>query len=233
LGIRRSRSSDLSVVDVDQVLEGVEAGHVAVGKVQGVELGRTPEAEHVDPGRQHPVLAHHGMDLGLEATPETDQLQAVADDLAEFAQLRWGDPRLGQATKPEEVDEVIGVPLVVLHPPVPPAVAQRVRQMHPGTHLLEDIRRPVPAERRLQHDLRLRTGRRHRLRQGHRAVLDPNLGQDLTSRVLPHNHRPAPVKINPDVLSFHRGLLLASRGCCFRRPECPHDQRRSLKRSPG
>jgi hypothetical protein len=83
-------------------------------------------------------------------------------------------------------------------------------QVDPDPHLLEDIGRPVPAERRLDHHLRFRTGLRHRLGERHGAVVDPDLAQHLTGRVLPHDHRPAPVQVDPDVLSFHRGLLLAS-----------------------
>jgi hypothetical protein len=172
------------------------------------------------------------VDLGLQPGAEPDQLQPVADDLAKLADLRWGNPRLGQPPEAKKINQIVGVPLVVLDPPVPPAVPQRMRQMDPSAHLLEDIRRPIPAESRLDHHLGLRARSRHRFGQGHGAVLDADLAQNLASRVLPHDHRPPPVQVDSDVLSFHRGLLLASRGCCFRRPECVHARSLTTRGGP-
>ena len=98
--------------------------------------------------------------------------------------------------------------------------------------ILEDVRRPIPAESRFDHHLRFRPGRRHRLGQGHGAVVDPHLAQHLAGDVLPDDHRPAPVQVDTDVLSFHRGLLLASRGFRFRRPECVHARSFSTRGGP-
>ena len=97
-------------------------------------------------------------DLGLQPGTKPDQLEPIADYLPGLPDLRRRYPRLRQPAEPEQVDEVVGIPLVVLHPAMPPIVPQRVSQMDPGAHLLEHIRRPVPSERRFQHDLRLRPG---------------------------------------------------------------------------
>ena len=156
------------------------------------------------------MLAHLRVDLGLEAGAEPDQLEPVTHDLAQFPDLRRGDPCLRQPAQAQQVDQVVGVPLVVLHTTVPPGVPEGVGEVDSGAELLEDVSRPVPPEGRLQDHLRFGAGGRHCFRQGHRAVVDPDLGQDLALRVLPHNHRPAPVQVDPDVLSFHRGLLLSS-----------------------
>lgn len=156
------------------------------------------------------MLAHHCVDLSLETRAELDQLEAVTNHLPEFPDFGRGDPRLGQTAEAEKVDQVVGIALVVLDAPVPPVVPQGMGQVDPSPHLLEDIRRPIPPERRLQYHLWLWAGGGHRFRQRHWTVVDPDLGENLTSRVLPHDHRPAPVQVDPDILSFHRGLLLPS-----------------------
>ncbi len=104
------------------------------------------------------MLAHHRMHLRLQTGTQTHQLVAIADHLPQLPQLRWRDPRLRQATQTQQVDQIIGVAFVVLHPALAPVVAQRVRQMHVRAHLVQQIDCPIPAERGLDHHLRLRTG---------------------------------------------------------------------------
>jgi hypothetical protein len=92
---------DLAVVDVDQVPQGVEAGHVGVGEVEGVELGGAAEPEHVHPRRQYAVLAHHRMDLGLESGTEPNELQPLcrgpdyAEGRGDGRCLSWSAGRAG------------------------------------------------------------------------------------------------------------------------------------------
>jgi len=78
-------------------------------------------------------------------------------------------------------------------------------------HLGEQIRRPVPAERRLQHHLGLRSGRGDRPDHLLRLVDDPRLRQQLAISVLADDHRPAPVQINTDIFSGHGNLLSSLR----------------------
>ena len=123
-------------------------------------------------GTVTPSFAKHGVDLGLEAGAQVDELGPIADELAQFAQRWWGDPGLGQASHAEQVDQVRGVALVVLHPPMPPVVAERMGQMHRGPALLDHVSRPVPPIGRFQYHLGVLTGLGQLGCQGDGVVVD-------------------------------------------------------------
>src|SRR5262245_56438854 len=63
------------------------------------------------------------------------------------------DPRLRQPPETQQVRQIAGVAFVVLHPPLPPVVARRVRQMHREPSFFEQVDRPIPAIGRLDHHL--------------------------------------------------------------------------------
>ena len=181
---------------------------VAGGQVERVELGGAAGTEHVDPGRQHPVLAHHRVDLGLEPGTQPHQLVAVADQLAQLADLRRGDPRLGQTTQAQQVDQIVGVTLVVLHPPVAPVVAQRVRQMHVRAHLVRASRPPSttrtwPPATTSGSGPAAATASANATGSLSMCTFDNN----SPVGVLAHDHRPAAVQIDTDIFSFHGNLL--------------------------
>ena len=75
-----------------------------------------------------PACGEHGVDLALQARAQPDQLGPVPHPAAQLPGRRWGDPRLGQPAHPQQIGQIRGVALVVLHPPVartssPPAGA--------------------------------------------------------------------------------------------------------------
>ena len=93
---------------------------------------------------------------------------------------RWGDPRLGQPAHPQQVRQVRGVAHVVLHPPIGESLdPQRVRQVHPGAGLGQHVRRPVPAVRCFEHDLRFGPALADLTGQRQRIVGDPHAAQLL------------------------------------------------------
>ena len=66
----------------------------------------------------------------------------------------------------------------------------------------EHVDRPVPAVGGLQAHLRIRPRLRDLQRQRDRIILDPHRVQPLPGRRHPHDHRPAPMQINPHELPF-------------------------------
>ena len=101
-----------------------------------------------------------------------DELAPVADVFAQFAQRWWGDPGLGQTSQAEQVDQVRGIAFIVLHPPMPPVVAQRMGQVHRGPALLDHVSRPVPAIGRFEYHLWMLAGLGQLGRQGDGVVVD-------------------------------------------------------------
>lgn len=161
------------------------------------------------------------MDLRLEAGPQGHQLGPVPHELPELTDLRWRDPGLGQPPQAQQISQVGGVPLVVLDPPVAPVVPQRVGQINPPATLGQHISGPVPAVARLQDHVRVRSRLGHLQTQGHRIVLDPDHVKLLALRGHPHDHTPAPVQVNTDVLSLLlHGVPPPSRTVRCRNPEC-------------
>ena len=75
----------------------------------------------------------------------------------------------------------------------------------------EQIGQPVPAIGGLEGHLRPLAGLGHCQRHGHRVVRDAHGVEDGAGFVHCHDDRPAAMQVDPDVASFHRGLLLLSR----------------------
>jgi len=136
----------LPVVELDQVPQGLDPHGVGVGQGGLVEqgLGRPPR-----PGRSwarpRPPWPARTWIWGLEPRTQGHQLGPVADQLPQLSHLRRDDPGLGQAPEAQQVGQVGGVALAVLHPPVAPVVAERVGQVHPGPVGLEQVGGSVPA----------------------------------------------------------------------------------------
>ena len=200
------QEADLAVVELDEVSQHGDAIEVGVGELEGVELGVAARAPHVASTRQDPVLGHHRVDLGLEPRAQVAQLDAEADHLAELSGLGRGDPGLGQATEAQQVGEVPGVALVVLHPPVSPVVAVRIGQMDLVAHLFQEIGGPVPAIGRLDDDVAAHRGCAHLLGEADRVVVDPDRVDLLSGLVHPVDDRPSAVQVDADILLCHRGL---------------------------
>ena len=83
------------------------------------------------------------------------QRRAVAQQIAQVAQLGRGDVRLGQQPGAQQVRERLGVDRVGLHArggdrPGP----QRVREVHVKAGVLEQLGQPLPAVGRLERDVR-------------------------------------------------------------------------------
>jgi len=87
--------ADLPVVEDDQVAQGLDPQAVVVRQLEGIELGRAAEAEHVESAGQDAVLGHDGMNLGFESRAQSHRLGPIAHDLSELSYLGRGDPGLG------------------------------------------------------------------------------------------------------------------------------------------
>ena len=119
-----------------------------------VEEDLAAHSEQVAHGHRHALLRQDGVDLGLEAGAQVDELAPIADELAQFAQRWWGDPGLGQTSHAEQVDQVRGIALVVFHPPMAPVVAERMGQMDRWPRTLRSRRPPSTTHRSLPISLR-------------------------------------------------------------------------------
>jgi hypothetical protein len=141
------------------------------------------------------------VDLGVAVRPEPDQLGSVPHQLPQFAGRRRRDPRLRQPAHPQRFGQVGGVPNIVLDPPILKRLhAQRMRQMHPGTHLLQRIDGPIPAVGRLQHYLGILTGPSHHAGEPVDVIEDLNRLQHLTGLRSPDDHTPTAMQIDTDEL---------------------------------
>jgi hypothetical protein len=204
---------DLEVQRGDQPQQRVDPGPGFHRQSRGGEQLLPGRAEQVAHRHLYAGGGEHGVDLALQIRAEADQLGAVTDPAAQLPGGRWGDPRLGQPTHPQQIRQVRGVALVVLDPAQREHLhSQRMRQMHARAQLGEGVRSPVPAIRRLEHDVGCLAGAAHDLLQVLRIVGDPHRLQLLTGVGHPHQHRPAPVQIHPHdlvsrVLFAHWGLL--------------------------
>jgi hypothetical protein len=142
------------------------------------------------------------MNLVLAAGAGCDQLEPVPDQLPQLTDLHRGDPRLRQPPHPQQVRQVSGILLVILHPAVSERLdSQRVRQVHFGARVLEHIGGPVPPIRRFQDNTRVRPGRSDRFAQLRRAVDDPGRAQPAPVLSHPHQHAAPPVQVHPDDLT--------------------------------
>jgi hypothetical protein len=144
-----------------------------------------PAGPNIRPGAgSTPLFGHHHMHLGLEPRTQRHELGPIANQLPQLPHRGRGDPGLGQATQTQHVSQIDGVPLVVLHSPLPPVEPLGVGQVHPSAVVLSQIDHPVPAVGGLNHDLGLGARVRHR-RDSHRVVGDPDTRELLSRRAQP------------------------------------------------
>ena len=212
---------DLAIGQLDQVTQALHSDPVGVTQTDVVEQRLATDAEQVAHGHPDTLLGQHRMDLGLEVRAQVDELAPVADELADLSELWRGDPGLGQASHAEQIDQVGGVVLVVLHPPVAPVVPQRVGQVDRGAALLEDVSRPVPAIGGLEDHLRVLSGLGQLDGQGLGVVVDADRLEGLARLSSPDDDAASSVQIDADILLFvFHGSLLPSSPGWFRNPKC-------------
>src|SRR5271166_241548 len=99
---------DLTVVELQEVPEGLDPDRVGHREIQAVQLGIPARAPHLAHHRQDPVLGHDPVDLGLGTGAVPDQGEPVADQLSELPRLGRGDPTLGQTAQAEHGGAVLG-----------------------------------------------------------------------------------------------------------------------------
>ena len=130
-----------------------------VGQLEAGEELAAAFAEQVGVLGQDPVAGQQRVHAVLDRGAHPGQRRAVAQQLAQIAQLGRGDVRLGQQPGAQQVRERLGVDRVGLHPRGGDRPgAQRVREMHVIAGLLEQLGQPLPAVGRLQRDVRRRPG---------------------------------------------------------------------------
>ena len=139
------------------------------------------------------------------------EAEAIAHELAQLTDLGRSDPAFGQAPEAQHGGKVLGVALIVLHPPVAPVVAERMGQVDMGAEVFQDVGRPVPAVGGFEDHFGLGSGGRHGLGELEGLAQDLLDAEDLAVFGHPVDGGAATVQVDSDVLSFHRGLLLLSR----------------------
>jgi hypothetical protein len=151
------------------------------------------------------LFREHRVHLGLEPRSQRHEFCSVPDDLPQLAESRWRDVGLGEPSQAQQIDEVLRVALVVLHPPVAPVVAERVGEVQVGAHLLQEIGEPIPSITSFENDLGMLAGLRELLREGLPAVVQMDRLEDRACCVFVDNHRSAPMEVDADValLLFH------------------------------
>ena len=108
-----------------------------------VEEDLAAHPEQVAHGHPHALLRQDGVDLGLEAGAQMDELASIADELAQFAQRWWGDPGFGEASHAEQVDQVRGIALDLLRTTRDPRVEAHLSgSASSGVARVVDGRRP-------------------------------------------------------------------------------------------
>ena len=153
------------------------------------------------------------MHLGLESGAQFNELGPVAHQLPQLTRRRRCDPGFGKSADAEQIDEIIGVPLVVLHSSLAPVQPRRRCEVDVGAEGLQQIDRPIPAIGRLDDHFRFLAGLCDDRGEIRRAVGDARLGQCVAVTVLADDDRAAAMEVDTDVLSIHRGLLFV-RCCC-------------------
>src|SRR5262249_47267388 len=96
---------------------------------------------------------------------------------------------------------------------------------------LQPINDPIPAVRRLEHHLRLRAGVRDNGRDRQRIIRHTNRRKLLARRVLANDHGTSTMKVDPDILSIHRGLPSSEEDMLLVKPRVSTDS--DLTRSGG
>ena len=95
----------------------------------------------------------------------------MADELSELTDLGGGDPGLGQTSETQQIDQILCVAKIVLHPPVAPIIAEGMCQMDPAAELFQEVHRPVPPVTGFNDDLGVLAGGADRLGEGHHVVV--------------------------------------------------------------
>ena len=114
---------------------------------------------------------------------QAHQLVAVADELTQLSHRRRRDPSFGEFVQAHAVEQLLAVPVVVLHPAVAPLEPGGVHQSDLGAEALQDVDGPVPAIGRFDGHVRLRAGVGHR----HRVVVDAHDAHLVAAFVFPHD----------------------------------------------
>jgi hypothetical protein len=189
LGDQAGEERDLVVVGVDEVQQRSDAQSVRASQRRLGEQGHAGLAEQVAHRHGDAFLGQHRMHLRLEPGAKCHALGAVTDQLAQLPDLRRSDPRLRQPPHAQQIAQVAGVQLIVLHPPVGPALhTQRMGQVHVRAARGEHIGGPVPPVRCLEHHFGVGAGLLDRARQRDGVVVDADLFEDLTVGVLADDH---------------------------------------------
>jgi len=144
--------------------------------------------------------------LAAKTTAQAAQLGPIAHQLPQLPNLRRGDPRLRQTAQAQQVGQVLGIAQIVLDPAVAPVIPGGVGQVQPGATILDDVGGPVVAIGRLHHHFGISAGLGDLCRQGKWFVVDSSGADHVTISTLSHDDTPAPMQINTDVLSLHKGL---------------------------
>ncbi len=97
-----------------------------------------------DTATRTPSLARTACTCALSPLRSAHELGPVADELTQLPYLGRCHPGLGQAPEAQQVDQVGGVPLIVLDPAVPPVVAEGMGQVHSGAFSGQHVGCPVP-----------------------------------------------------------------------------------------
>jgi len=221
IGDHRVQQGDLAAQLGDQLAQRGDLARIRLRQGQPIEPRVPPHAEDIGAGDRHAQLGEHRVHLVLAAAAALHQLEPVPRQLPQLTDLRRGDPRLRQPPHPQQVRQVSGVLLVVLHTAVSECLdPQRVGQVHLRPGGLEHIGGPVPPIRRFQDHPRVRPSHGDRLAQLRRAVGDPGRAQPAPVLGHPHQHTAAPVQVHPDDLTavircLHWGLPIPGGDGCL------------------
>ena len=180
--------ADLAVLDLEPVPDRFDPDGVGVGEGSGVQQLCAGFAEPIGHRNRYALFGEYGVDLAAQTRAQLAQLDAVTDQLAQLAEFRRRDPRLGQPSQTEQVREILSVAFVVLDPALAPGVAQRMSQMQQAAQLCDHIRGPVPAVASLHHDFSVRHDLAERRGQRQGLVADAPTIQDPAVTVLADDH---------------------------------------------
>ena len=146
---------DLAVEVADQRHQAVQPPARALGQLQAGEELASGLAEQVGVLGQDALAGQQRVHAVLDRGAHPGQHGAVAQQLAQVAQLGRGDVRLGQQPGAQQVRERLGVDRVGLHPRGGDRLRpQRVGEVHVVAGLLEQVGQPLPAVGRLERHVR-------------------------------------------------------------------------------
>jgi hypothetical protein len=149
-----------------------------------VELGqkRAPAgAEQLRVAVLNALARDQRMHAVLQGGSHLGEHEPLAQQVAQVAQVAWGDVGLGQQIGAQQLRERARVDRVGLDPRGRDRLrAQRVRQMQLAALMLEQLCQPLPAIRRLQRELGLLTELAQQLAEA-LAVVDQPTRQQLVA----------------------------------------------------